>query len=57
MMYIGWESSLGKKKLPQALQIENGSFVNGQVEKNVFDLIKNLVMRSQFHHLTKMTQC
>jgi hypothetical protein len=56
-MYIGWESSLGKKKLPQALQIENGSFVNGQVEKNVFDLIKNLVMRSQFHHLTKMTQC
>lgn len=57
MMYIEWESSLGKNELPQVLQIENGSFVNGQVEKSVFDSIKNLVMRSQLHHLKKMTQC
>jgi hypothetical protein len=56
-MYIEWDSNLGKSKLPQALQIENGSFVNGQVEKGVFDFIKNLVMRSQLHHLKKMTQC
>jgi len=56
-MYIEWESSLGKNELPQVLQIENGSFVNGQVEKNVFDSIKNLVMKSQLHHLKKMAQC
>ncbi len=56
-MYIEWKSYLGKSKLPQALQIENGSFVNEQVEKGVFDLIKNLVTRSQLHHLKKMTQC
>jgi hypothetical protein len=56
-MYIEWESSVGKNELPQALQIENGSFVNKQVEKDVFDVIENLVMRSQLHHLKKMTQC
>ncbi len=56
-MYTKWESTLRKNELPQALKIENGSFVNGQVEKDVFDLIKNLVMRSQLHHLKKMAQC
>lgn len=56
-MYIEWESSVGKNELPQALQIENGSFVNKQVEKYIFDVIENLVMRSQLHHLKKMTQC
>ncbi len=40
-MYIEWESNLGKNELPQALQIENGSFVNEQVEKGVFDSITN----------------